>query len=221
LSSTEDAVKQLVIVGAGGHARVVADLVRVAGVFEIAAFVDELAQQRDGDMYLGARVFAGPTGLERARKTGLAYALPAFGDNMARIGACERIRANGYELVSAVHPSAVVASDVAFGAGTVIAAGAVVGPAARIGEACIVNTAATVDHDCVLGEGVHLEPGAHLGGNVRVGVATTIGIGAVVGKRHNVGAHAHVGAGAVVVRDIADGVVAWGVPACVVRENRR
>lgn len=209
-------MKKLVIVGAGGHARVVADLVRVAGSFEVAAFVDELAEQRDGDLYLGARVFAGPTGLERARKSGLDYALPAFGNNNARLGCMERMRANGFEIVSAVHPSAVVASDVAFGAGTVIVAGAIVNAAARLGDACIVNTGATVDHDCFLADGVHIEPGVHLGGTVRVGRGTTIGIGAVVGKGHKVGAHAHVGAGAVVVRDIPDAAVAWGVPARLV-----
>lgn len=213
-------MKKLVIVGAGGHARVVADLVRRAGAFEIAAFVDELAEQRDGDLYLGARLFAGPTALERARRAGIGYGLPAFGDNDARLGCCERLRAHGYEIVSAVHPGAVVADDVAFGAGTVIIAGAVVNAAARLGEACIVNSGATVDHDCFLGDGVHIEPGAHLGGTVRVGRATTIGIGAVVAKNHSVGAHSHVGAGAVVVRDLPDAVVAWGVPARVVRERR-
>jgi acetyltransferase EpsM len=212
-------VKQLVIVGAGGHARVVADLVRVAGVFEIVAFVDELAEQRDGDMYLGARVYAGASGLDRARQKGIGYALPAFGDNLARLSCLERLHANGYEIISAVHPSAVVATDVAFGAGTVICASAVVGPAARLGEGCIVNTGATVDHDSVLGDGVHVEPGAHLGGTVRIGQASTIGIGAVVGKRLQVGAHTHVGAGAVVVRNLPDGVIVWGVPARVVREN--
>lgn len=101
------------IVGAGGHGKVVAELIRAGGQFEIAAFVDVLGPQRDGDSLLGARVFAGADALARARALGLAYAIPAFGDCKARLGACERLRANGYEIVSAIHPRAVVADDAA------------------------------------------------------------------------------------------------------------
>ena len=210
-------MKRIVIVGAGGHGKVVADLVRAAGVFEIAAFADELALQRDGDLYLGVRVLAGDDALARARSLGVDHALAAFGDCTARLGCCERLIANGFEIISAVHPRAVVSPDVSIGAGTVVAAGAVVCAAAYLGESVIVNTGATVDHDCVVDDGVHLEPGVHLAGSVRVGRGSTVGIGAVVVKGVRIGAHSHVGAGAVVTRDLPDGVVAWGVPARVIR----
>jgi sugar O-acyltransferase (sialic acid O-acetyltransferase NeuD family) len=212
-------MKRLLIVGAGGHGKVVADIVRAGGVFEVAAFADELATQRDGDLYLGVKVLAGDDALARARASGLGYALIGFGDCAARLGCCERLVANGFEIVSAVHPRASVSPDVSIGAGTVVAAGAVVSAAAYLGEAVIVNTGATVDHDCVLDDGVHIEPGVHLAGSVRVGRATTVGIGAVVVKGARIGAHAHVGAGAVVTRDLPDGVVAWGVPARVIRQT--
>jgi sugar O-acyltransferase (sialic acid O-acetyltransferase NeuD family) len=209
-------MKSIVIVGAGGHGKVVADIVRAGGAFEVAAFVDELALGRDGDLYLGARVYAGEDGLARARAKGLAYAIAAFADCKARLGCCERLQANGFEIVSVVHPRAMVSPDVSIGAGTMIAAGAVVTTAARLGESVIVNTGATVDHDCVLEDAVHIEPGAHLAGSVHIGRGTTIGIGAVVTKGRRIGAHTHVGAGAVVTRDLPDGVVAWGVPARVI-----
>ena len=157
-------MKRIVIVGAGGHGKVVADVVRAGDAFEVAAFADELATQRDGDLYLGVRVLAGADALERARALGIGYALVAFGDCKGRLGCCERLRANGFEIVSAIHPRAVVAPDVSIGAGTVVVAGAVIGCDARLGEAVIVNTSASVDHDCVLDDGVHVEPGAHLGG---------------------------------------------------------
>ena len=210
-------MKRIVIVGAGGHGKVVAGVVRAGDAFEVAAFVDEQAIQRDGDLYLGVRVVAGADALERTRALGIGYALVAFGDCKGRLGCCERLRANGFEIVSAIHPRAVVAPDVSLGAGTVVVAGAVINTDARIGEAVIVNTCASVDHDCVLEDGVHLEPGAHLAGNVHVGRATTIGIGASVTKGRRIGAHAHIGAGAVVTRDLPDAVVAYGVPARVVR----
>jgi sugar O-acyltransferase (sialic acid O-acetyltransferase NeuD family) len=207
-------MKKIVIVGAGGHGKVVADVVRAGDAFEVAAFVDEPALQRDGDLYLGARVLAGADALERARGLGIGYALVAFGDCKGRLGACERLRANGFEVVSAIHPRAVVAPDVNIGAGTVVVAGAVINTDARIGEAVIVNTAASVDHDCVLDDGVHLEPGAHIGASVHVGRATTIGMGALVLKGRRIGAHAHVGAGVVVARDLPDAaIVASASPA--------
>ena len=198
-------MKRIAIVGAGGHGKVVADLVRAGDAFEIAAFVDELATQRDGDLYLGAKVLAGADALSRARKLGIDYALAGFGDCKARLGCCERLVAHGFEIVSAIHPRAIVSPDVVIGAGTVVCAGAIVGAAARLGESVIVNSAASVDHDCVLEDGVHLEPGAHLGPSVHVGRGTTIGLGAVVAKGRRIGAHARVGAGVVVRDDLADG----------------
>ncbi len=198
-------MKAIVIVGAGGHGKVVADAVRAGDAFEIAAFADELATQRDGDLFLGVRVLAGSDALARARSLGIGYAVAAFGDCNARLGCCERLLAHGFEIVSVLHPRAVVAPDVSIGAGTVVVAGAVVGTMARLGEAVIVNTSASVDHDCVLDDGVHLEWGARLAPGVRVGRASTIGLGAVVAQGRRIGAHATISAGAVITRDVADG----------------
>jgi UDP-N-acetylbacillosamine N-acetyltransferase len=99
-----------------------------------------------------------------------------------------------------------------------LAAGSVVNPGATLGRNVIVNTCASVDHDCVLEDGVHISPGAHLGGGVTVGRGTWIGIGAVVRDHVMIGAGVTIGAGAVVVKDIPDGVMAYGVPARVVKE---
>ncbi|HEY2746372.1 MAG TPA: NeuD/PglB/VioB family sugar acetyltransferase [Polyangia bacterium] len=198
-------MRRILIVGAGGHGKVVADLLRVGGAFEIAAFADEEARQRDGDLYLGARVLAGEGALVRARELGLGWAIVAVGDCAARLGGCERLRAHGFEIASAVHPRAVVAADVTIGAGTVVLAGAVVNTAARLGDAVLVNSMALVDHDCDIDDGVHVEPGATVGGSVRVGRATTIGSGATIVKGRRIGAHARVAPGAVVTSDVPDG----------------
>jgi UDP-perosamine 4-acetyltransferase len=198
-------MKRILVVGAGGHGKVVADAVRAGEVFQVAAYADELATQRDGDLYLGARVLAGDDALARARELGIGYAIAAFADCKARVGCCERLIAHGFEIVTIVHPRAIVAGDVSIGAGTFLAAGAIVGTGTVLGESVIVNTGAVVDHDCVLEDAVHVEQRACLGARVRVGRVTTIGIGATVEKERRIGAHAKIASGAVVTRDVEDG----------------
>ena len=201
-------MKRIVVVGAGGHGKVVADAVRAGDAFEVAAYVDELATQRDGDLYLGARVIAGNDALGRARELGIGYAIAAFADCKARLGCCERLLAHGFEIVSVVHPRAFVAGDVSIGAGTFLAAGAIVGTGTVLGESVIVNTGAVVDHDCVLGDAVHVEQRAVLAARVHVGRVTTIGIGATVDKERRIGAHARIAPGTIVTRDVDDGATA-------------
>lgn len=206
---------KLVLWGASGHAKVVADIVRLAGEFEIAGFLDDVDPR--GREFCGARVLGGRDRLESLRADGVTHVLFAFGDGAARLRLTPDVRARGFELATAVHPRAVVAADVVIGGGTVIAAGAVVGPGTTLGENVIVNTLAGVDHDCVIGAGAHVAPGARLGGSVRVGDGAWIGIGAVVREKIVIGERAIIGAGAVVVDDVPGGIVAYGVPARAVR----
>jgi len=200
-------MKRIVVVGAGGHGKVVADAVRAGDAFEVAAFADELATQRDGDLFLGARIIAGDGALARARELGIGYAIAAFADCKARLGCCERLLAHGFEIVTVVHPRAIVAGDVTIGAGTFLAAGAIVGTATVLGESAIINTGAIVDHDCVLEDAVHVEQGACLGARVRVGRVTTIGIGATVTKDRRIGAHAWIAPATLLTCDVEDGAM--------------
>lgn len=119
----------------------------------------------------------------------------------------------GFELVSIIHPRAIIADDVTIGKGTFVAAGAVINPKAKIGDLAIVNTSSSVDHDCSLESLAHLSPGVRLGGHARVCRGTWVGIGATVLDRRIVGAWSIVGAGAVVTRDIPPGRKFVGVPA--------
>lgn len=198
-------MRSIVIVGAGGHGKVVADAVRAGDAFEVAAFADERAMQRDGDMFLGAKVLAGEDALARARALGIGYAIAAFADGGARLGCCERLLAHGFELASVVHPRAIVAADVSIGPGTFVGAGAIVGAAARLGQSVIVNTGALVEHDCFVDNGVHVEWGACLLPRAHIGRTVTVGAGAIVGKGVRIGAHAHVAAGTLVGADIPHG----------------
>ncbi|WP_119065830.1 acetyltransferase [Aggregatilinea lenta] len=207
----------LVIWGAGGHALVVADIFRQRGDFTIAGFIDDVTPERRGSAFAGSVVLGGREQLDGLHAQGIHTLFLAFGDCAERLKLADFVRAQGFSLATAVHPSAVIAPSVPVGAGTAIMAGVVVNPAVRIGENAILNTRASVDHECVIEDGAHLSPGVCLGGRVSVGRGTWIGIGAVVKDKVRIGSGSIIGAGAVVLDDIPDGVVAYGVPAKLIR----
>lgn len=203
----------LVIWGAAGQAKVVADIVRLVGSDNVVGFIDDVSPERQGESFLGSKVLGGVEQLEKLRRERVAKGIVAVGDCPARLRLSETLEIHGFELARAVHPKATVARDAALGPGTVVCAGAVVGPGTKVGKSVIVNTAASVDHDCVVDDGAHIGPGAHLGGLVRVGRGAWIAIGATVVDRAEIGAGSVVGAGAVVLSDIPPHKVFFGVPA--------
>jgi acetyltransferase EpsM len=208
----------LVIWGASGHARVVADIVRLSGYFHIVGFLDSIDPGRKGTEFSGATILGGQEQLELLRRADIRHVVLGIGDCRARISLAGIVRQAGFELATAIHPNATIAEDVQLGVGTVIMAGAVVNPGSRVGENVIVNTSSSVDHDCVIEDGVHVGPGAHLGGGVSVGEGTWVGIGAIIKDKVKIGRDSIIGAGAVVLQDIPDGVVAFGIPAKVIRK---
>jgi sugar O-acyltransferase (sialic acid O-acetyltransferase NeuD family) len=196
--------RPLYVIGAGGHAKVVVDILLAMGTPPLA-LLDENATS---SMVLGIAVL---------RTTTLpqpdAAVIVAIGDNAAR----ERAAARYLRFAAAVHPSAIIGRDARVGDGSVVMAGAVVNPGTRIGNHCIVNTRAGIDHDCMLEDFASVAPGATLGGGVQLGRGAVISLGASVIHGCRVGDHAVVGAGAVVVRDVPPLVVVHGVPARVRR----
>ena len=210
---------KVVIWGASGHASVVADIIRLQGDYEIAGFIDDISPRRKDTEFCGAPVLGGRERLEDIRRGGAEHLICGLGDCVTRLKLAELARDEGFLLATAIHPSAVVASDATIAVGTVVAAGAVVNPGARIGENVIVNTCASVDHDCLVEDGAHICPGVRLAGKVVVGRAAWIGIGATVVDSVRIGAGSIIGAGTVVVNEIPDGSVAYGVPARVMRKD--
>lgn len=210
-------MNEVVIWGASGHAMVVADVVRLQGLYTIAGFLDNVSPQRKGETFCGSSILGGEEQLETLLSLGINQILLGFGNCQMRLQKTPYLLSKGFSLPVAVHPKAVVASDVSLGPGTVVAAGAVVNPGVKVGCSVIINTSASVDHECVIGDAAHISPGAHLAGRVVVGEATQIGIGAVVIQDTTIGSRSIVGAGAVVVQDIPDQVIAYGVPAKVKR----
>ena len=209
---------KLVIWGASGHARVVADILRLAGQFEIVGLLDDVDPKHRVSPIADLMVLGDGTKLDELKRSGVTHVLVAIGDCSARSRLAELARNKGLQLARAVHPQAVIAHDAQVGEGTVIAAGAVVNSGANIGANVIINTGATVDHECNIAAGAHIGPGVRLGGRVAVGEGTWIGIGATVIDRIQIGAYTIIGAGAVVTKEIPANVVAYGVPARVIRK---
>ena len=200
-------VNDLLVFGAGGHGRVVAEA--AADQYSDIAFVDD-----DTDLSgSGNWPVLGLVSDVLSGKLPCSKAAVAIGDNAKRLGLIDRLIASDIEVASIVHRSAVLSASAIVGAGSVLLAHAVVSSGAQLGRGCIVNTGATIDHDCELADGVHVSPGAHLAGNVTVGSCAWIGLGAVVREGTVIGSGAVVGAGAAVVTDIADGSRVVGVPA--------
>ena len=204
---------KLVVWGASGHARSVADAIDSARLGSVAAFIDDVNPVAAGASFLGTPLLGAAGELQRLHAEGVRHALVAVGDSRARMRLAARLKALGFTLPVLVHGTAYVARTAVVGEGTVVLARAVVGAAAHVGAGVIVNTGATVDHDCIVGDGAHLCPGVVAGGHAQVGVGAWIGIGATLKDRVRVGANTTVGAGAVVVDDLPDNVVAYGVPA--------
>jgi sugar O-acyltransferase (sialic acid O-acetyltransferase NeuD family) len=202
------------IFGAGAHGRVVADILRSQSL-TLDGFLDD-DEGLHGTYVAGYPVVGGSNLLMDV--AGGDQVIVALGIAPVRLELGERFRRKGYQLINAIHASAVVAPSAAMGSGICICALAAVNPDAMVGNAVIINTGATVDHDCQIEDGVHLSPGVHLAGRVRIGRLSFLGTGVSVVPRVNIGANTIIGAGAVVVKDIPAGVLAMGVPARVVRE---
>jgi UDP-N-acetylbacillosamine N-acetyltransferase len=210
--------KQLIIWGSGGHALVVADVVRLTQEYDIVGIIDDLSTDRHGTTVAGAVVLGGREQLESLKRGGVTHVIVAVGDCTARVRLGEFALERGFDLGTAIHPRAIVASDAVIGAGTVVAAGAIVNPGVTIGRSCIINVGASVDHECRIGDGAHIGPGVYLGGQTTVGQRTWLGIGATVIDRIQIGEGSIVGAGSVIIRDIPNGVVVYGSPGRVARK---
>jgi UDP-perosamine 4-acetyltransferase len=209
-----------VILGGGGHARVVIDAIRLSGVATPVAILDNDTALW-GHEVVGVRVLGGDDRLPEIRSQGVTYfvvGLGGVGDNYPRRRLFELARQQEFTPLTVRHPSAVCSAWATVGQGSVLLPLSVVNANAVLGVNVIVNTAAVVEHDCRIGDHAHLATGVRLSGAVIIGEMAHIGIGASIRQEIVIGDHAVVGAGAVVIEDVPSGVVVAGVPARLIRE---
>ena len=211
-------IKRVIVCGAGGHAKVVVDVLEKMGIYQIVGFVDDSLELK-GTVRGGYPVLGNNEELAGMREKGIEGVIVALGDNYRRKVMYEEVARMGLRLISAIHPSAVIGSRVRIGAGTLVVAGVVINVDTEIDDNVIVNTGVTIDHDCRIAAHVHLSPGVHLAGRVSIGEASHLGIGAVVLPNISVGKYCIVGAGAVVRKSLPDKVVAVGNPARIIKQN--
>jgi len=204
-----------IVIGAGGHARVLISLLRLVGELKPVGILDD-DEARWGEEYDGVPILGSASLLKKHHGNAEACVI-GIGRNSVRARFFMLARQYGYSLPALVHPSAVVAADVSLPAGVQLLANSVINPGTKLGENAILNTGAQADHDNRIGSHVHLHPAAILAGGVQIGEFTYIGTNAAVNPYLSIGAHSMVGSGSMVTKDIPDGVMAYGVPARVIR----
>ena len=203
----------IIIIGAGGHGRVLLDALRTDGT-AVTGFTDSDARlagtEIDGIPVMGDddQVFEFDTDAVL-----LVNGIGSIGNPERRRKVFERMGAAGYQFKRVAHPGAIVSRGASIGDGAQIMAGAVVQTGSVVGENAIINTGAIVDHDCIFGALAHVAPGATLSGNVRLGAGAHVGAGATVLQGLKLGDNSMIAVGAVVVKNVGDGDTVAGIPA--------
>jgi sugar O-acyltransferase (sialic acid O-acetyltransferase NeuD family) len=205
--------KPVLVLGAGGHAKVLVDALLACGT-QVLGLTDADAA-RHGSLVLGLPVVGNDEAVLKhpAADILLVNGIGGVRGEALRREVFERFLRSGYGFATVVHPSAVLARAVGLGEGAQVMAGVIVQAGATIGRNAIINTRASVDHDCIVGDHVHIAPGVTLSGAVTVGDGAHVGTGASVIHSIRIGAGSVVAAGAVVIRDVPDGARVAGIPA--------
>lgn len=204
---------KIVVVGAGGHAKVCIELLQAMGE-EIAYCI---GGDDSPDQCIGIPVLKGDENLLLLREAGYGRLFVAIGSNRLRVRLATLAVDQGYQLVNAISPHAIISPTVHLGSGIAVMSGAVINAEATIGDLVIVNTGATIDHDCQISNAVHIAPQCGLAGNVVVGRQSFLGIGCKVIPEMLIGENVILGAGSVVIHHITSNVIAVGTPAQVIK----
>ena len=195
--------KNIIVVGGGGHGKVIIDAIRQEGLFTIKGIVDPALEK--GSQILGVKVLGGDEILEKLYSSGIRYAFigtGTIGHYAIKHRIDEKLRKFKFTLPVVCHPSSVIADDAVIGEGSFLAAGTVINPGVVIGKNVIVNTRASIDHDCCIGDYTHISPGATLCGNVTVGREVHIGAGSTVVQNMKIKDKVFVKAGSLVIKNI-------------------
>lgn len=199
---------KLLIIGASGHGKVVADIALKMNKWNKIAFLDD---NENIKLILGLEILGKST--EVLKYIDEYDIFVGIGNNAIREKMQEKLGSFNASIATLIHPSVVIGVDVTIGAGTAVMAGSIINPSTEIGKGCIINTGATVDHDNLIKDYVHISPGAHLAGTVTIGQGSWLGIGSVIRNNVDITNRCIIGAGTVVVKSITEPGTYIGVPA--------
>lgn len=199
---------KLLIIGAGGHGKVCADIALKMDRWKEIAFLDDDQTKKE---VMGLKIIGALKDLIRFIEEYDIFI--AIGDNETRQKLFKKIEQYDVDIPILIHPSAVISNQVEIGCGTVLVAGSIVNLNTKIGKGCIINTGATIDHDNIIEDFVHVSPGVKLAGNVRIGTKTWLGIGCTVINNINITNNCIIGAGSVIINNIDKQGVYVGTPA--------
>ena len=213
------AKKNIVLIGGGGHCKVVISILKKLDNFEIAGIVDNYKSE---SFINGIKIIGTDDDLKDIYKSGIHNALITVGsikDNAKRYRLFNMAREIGYKFPVIISPEAIVDESVKIDEGTVVMPGSIINIDSFIGKNCIINTGTIIEHDCKIGDYCHIAPGVHISGTVNIGELSFIGIGATIIQGIKIGKNVTIGAGSVVIKDISDNVIAVGNPAKIVKNK--
>jgi sugar O-acyltransferase (sialic acid O-acetyltransferase NeuD family) len=203
---------KLLILGAGGHGRVIAEIAMKMKKWDFIGFIDD-----DDSIKMSSRIPVIGNTDNMHEYIGNHDVFVAIGDNKTRERIQTELESSRTNMPILIHPSAIIGEKVVIGKGTAIMAGVIINCGSSIGKGCIINTGVTIDHDNVIGNYVHISPGASIAGGVNIGKSSWIGIGSAIINNINIAEYCIIGAGAVVTKDIPANCTAVGVPAVPVK----
>lgn len=208
-----------IVIGAGGHANVVVDVLLSCG-YQVLGFLDD-DLEKQGKMFWGYKVIGIIDDYSKFDENRENAFVVAIGDNCLREKFFVKLIGDKRNIINAVHESAIVNKNTEIGIGTVVMPRAIINVGAKIGANCIINSGAIVEHDCVIGDHCHIAPGTLLGGGVQIGAKSFLGLGSTVIPYKTIGENSILGAGAVAVCDIMPNSKFVGVPARLIKKSAR
>lgn len=206
--------EKLIILGAGGHCRVVLDILLENAQYDIVGLISQETKS-----IMGIPVIGQDKDLQGLYQQSICKVFVAIGNNKLREKLSQNLAGLGFSLINAISSHAIISRFSSMGVGNALMPGAVINSGTNLGNGCIVNTNASVDHDCKIGDYVHIAPGCALSGSVTIGNYSFLGTGTNVIDGIAIGEHVMIGGGASVVKDIPSSCTAVGVPARIIKTH--
>lgn len=215
-------MKKIILIGGGGHCKVVIEAILLAKVYKIAGILD--LKEKMGEKVLNVPIIGSDKDLEGYYKNGIKncfITVGSVGKPDLRVKLFHLADNIGFDIPNILHPNSMISRSAKLGRGNYISAGVIINSGVVIGDNCIINTGTIIEHDCCIGDFVHVAPGVTMSGGVTVGRYSHIGTGSSIAQYLKIGSNTIIGSGSVVVKDVKDNIVAYGKHCRVVRANAK